>query len=1074
MKLSMVVRTKITPPSRNERVIYRSRVIERIADARYYRLMILQAGAGFGKSTAITALASGAEPLIWYQVSKEDTDPLVFLLHLCHAILLVFPDMRGLPTSDLESWDSTRGPVPTIDFTHQILNAMNEHIFETVFLVIDDVHLVLDSGVISHILDHLISLAPPGLHTIFATRDKVTIPNLTRWVASGDVLELDQSLLAFTSQEIYELFSNCYGYEISIEEAEKLHEITEGWGVALQLIWQSLRSGLTSTITEALARQGVSLGSLFEVLAEQVMAQQPDDVQDFLRVSSTLREMNVQACDALWRRNDSAAMLAYLQRQELFVVAVGNGRLRYQYIFHKFLRQGVAADKRRQWNQIAGEYYAKEGDLASALYHYLKAEDYLTAAELLEKYGDDLFAHGRLDTLSSYLLDLPAEVFHQHPMLLHYLGDLARLHSRFREALDWYHQAEVLWRERGQYGEVSRALRGQARVYLDTVNPVKAEELLQQALRISDRIDDRQAKARLYDLLAENRLNSGKPDEANGLRQKALILRQETPADTNLNYRVLLRTGQLDTARRELEYQIKNEQRDPVEIPRSHRETLFLLSLVYSFMGESQKAFQTALLGTQRGIKLDSPFTTAVGHMRQGHALMLLEEEDRFAKAQKQFKLAVEISHNLDIPRLRVEACWGLCRVHGYQGDLSKALEMAQEGIAIAEQAGDEWIASMIRLTMGASLILSSRYESSDSWLFSAARGFQECSDSFGNVVANLWLCLGCYLQNEQDQLARLLPEVLQTCHVNNYDWLFTRSTLLGPPDPRILVPLMIYARDREWERSYIERVLHLIGLSQITSHPGYQLRVKTLGGFRVWRGFDEIPANGWRRDKTRQLFQLFITFRDSPLDREQIYEHLWPGADPEVSQRNFKVVLNTLYNVLEPGRIPGSESAYILREGNIYGLQPYADLWLDAAEFISGLQHIDMQNNNPTEEIHLLEEAIDLYQGEYLPDARYESWAASEREFIAVRFLQAADRLGELYLFQKQYSETIVVCQRILSQDNCWERAYRHMMRAYFHLGDRGQIARTFNRCTLTLRQELDVAPARETLALYNQLITE
>ena len=206
MKLSMVVRTKITPPSRSERVIYRSRVIERIADARYYRLMILQAGAGFGKSTAITALASGAEPLIWYQVSKEDTDPLVFLLHLCHAILLVFPDMRGLPTSDLESWDSTRGPVPTIDFTHQILNAMNEHIFETVFLVIDDVHLVLDSGVISHILDHLISLAPPGLHTIFATRDKVTIPNLTRWVASGDVLELDQSLLAFTSQEIYELF----------------------------------------------------------------------------------------------------------------------------------------------------------------------------------------------------------------------------------------------------------------------------------------------------------------------------------------------------------------------------------------------------------------------------------------------------------------------------------------------------------------------------------------------------------------------------------------------------------------------------------------------------------------------------------------------------------------------------------------------------------------------------------------------------------------------------------------------------------------------------------------------------
>jgi len=641
--------------------------------------------------------------------------------------------------------------------------------------------------------------------------------------------------------------------------------------------------------------------------------------------------------------------------------------------------------------------------------------------------------------------------------------------------LDWYQQAEGLWRDRGQLGEASRALRGQARVYLDTVNPIKAEELLQQALRISDRIDDRQAQARLYDLLAENRLNAGKPEEAERLRQKALILRQEAPTDSHLNYRVLLRTGQLDTARRELEYQVENEQRDPVEIPRSHRETLFLLSLIYAFMGDSQDAYGSALLGTQRGMKLNSPFTTAVGHMRQGHALMLLDDENRLSKAQEQFEHAVEISHHLDIPRLRVEACWGLCRVHGYQGDLSKALDVAQEGIGIAEQAGDEWIASMIRLTMGASYTLSRRYESGLAWLVNSVRGFQECSDPFGHTAANLWLCLGWYQQNEYDQLARILPDVVRRCHRNNYGWLLTRPTLLGPPDPRILVPLMIYARDRDWERVFIEHMLQAIGLAQINSHPGYQLRVKTLGTFRVWRGLDEIPSTGWRREKTRQLFQLLITYRDSPLDKEQIYEHLWPGADPEASQRNFKVVLNTLYNVLEPYREPGSDSAYILREGSVYGLQPAADLWLDSAEFVSCLQRVEAQNDpDPTETIRLLEKSIDLYRGEYLPDARYESWAASEREFIAVRFLQAADRLCELYLSQVKYSETIAICQRILNQDNCWERAYRHMMRAYYHLGDRGQVARTFNRCKNTLRDELDVAPAEETHALYNQLISD
>ena len=133
------------------------------------------------------------------------------------------------------------------------------------------------------------------------------------------------------------------------------------------------------------------------------------------------------------------------------------------------------------------------------------------------------------------------------------MGDLARLHSRFEEAVGWYQQAESLWRERSQIEGVSRALRGQARIYLDTVNPSKAEELLQEALRLSDGIRDREAKARLYQLLAENKLNSGKVEEAEKLRNQAEALRLEGPDDAQLWYRVLLRTGRLAEARRQLE-----------------------------------------------------------------------------------------------------------------------------------------------------------------------------------------------------------------------------------------------------------------------------------------------------------------------------------------------------------------------------------------------------------------------------------------------------------------------------------------------------------------------------------------
>ncbi len=214
--------------------------------------------------------------------------------------------------------------------------------------------------------------------------------------------------------------------------------------------------------------------------------------------------------------------------------------------------------------------------------HLLKTGDFHAAGELLTTYGGRLLSQGRLDTLAAYLDALPPEIFHAQPVLMCYLGDLARLHSRFQDALNWYRQAEAVWRSRSHTEGVSRALRDQARVYLDTVNPSAAESLLEEALRLSDGIPDREARARLYALLAENKLNAGKISEAERLRRQAALYR-DGPSDAQLLFRVLLRTGRLEEARRQLEAHDASERTRPVHTPRAHRETPLLLSLIYAF-----------------------------------------------------------------------------------------------------------------------------------------------------------------------------------------------------------------------------------------------------------------------------------------------------------------------------------------------------------------------------------------------------------------------------------------------------------------------------------------------------------
>jgi LuxR family transcriptional regulator, maltose regulon positive regulatory protein len=340
----------------------RPRVTELLKQAYEHRLTILQAEAGYGKSTALAELAESAGPLAWYQVNEEDNDPLVFLLHLCHAFLRVIPDLPDLPLHYLENRDGSQGPLPWRGVIDQIINALSLHLDSSILLVLDDAHIVTEGGEVAHILDRLIALAPAQLHTVLSGRPIISLPTLARWRSQGEELFIDQSMLTFNSVEISSLFERHYGLALSHEDVEALLAYTEGWAIALQLIWQSIRSWTSSTIEFPPRWQTDSLDALFDMLAREVFERQPADVRDFLLITSTLRELRPEACDALQKAAglpmaDSASMLAYLRRQELFVVETAGDVLRYHHIFHNFLRQQAAPDQQRTWNLQAAEYF---------------------------------------------------------------------------------------------------------------------------------------------------------------------------------------------------------------------------------------------------------------------------------------------------------------------------------------------------------------------------------------------------------------------------------------------------------------------------------------------------------------------------------------------------------------------------------------------------------------------------------------------------------------------------------------------------------------------------------------------
>ena len=174
--------------------------------------------------------------------------------------------------------------------------------------------------------------------------------------------------------------------------------------------------------------------------------------------------------------------------------------LRYHHLFQDILSSRLA-ETTLAIHFRAAQCYHRQGAVEEAIHHYLAAHATTESAELLAEHGRNLISMGRPDTVANWIASLPGELV-EHPILLIYMGDVARLHSRLMRALGWYKQAESQYRVQRDLIGVGLALRAQARVYRHR-RSCPCRTPLAEALRLSDRQEDRESRIALFELLAE-------------------------------------------------------------------------------------------------------------------------------------------------------------------------------------------------------------------------------------------------------------------------------------------------------------------------------------------------------------------------------------------------------------------------------------------------------------------------------------------------------------------------------------------------------------------------------------------
>lgn len=344
------------------------------------KLTLVSASAGYGKTTLVAQwLGAAQQPVAWLTLDEHDNDPMQFLAYLLAALQRVDAGW-GRSVQALLA-------LPQLPPAETMLTTpINEIAAGTTsfFLVLDDYQAIHTRAIhdqISFILEH----QPRQMHLVVATREDPLIP-LSRLRASGQVLEIRQADLRFSTQEIAAFFDRAVGLSLPPADLATVEDRTEGWVTGLQLAALSLPR----------PAQAQDLGRLFangdrfilDYLFDEAMGKQPAEVQEFLLRTSVLDELSGSLCDAVADRSQSREVLQALEQANLFIVPLDPTRTwyRYHHLFAELLRHRLrmaGEPPAALLHERASRWYEAENRQAEAIKHAFAAHDWERAAGLI-------------------------------------------------------------------------------------------------------------------------------------------------------------------------------------------------------------------------------------------------------------------------------------------------------------------------------------------------------------------------------------------------------------------------------------------------------------------------------------------------------------------------------------------------------------------------------------------------------------------------------------------------------------------------------------------------------------------
>jgi ATP/maltotriose-dependent transcriptional regulator MalT/DNA-binding SARP family transcriptional activator len=1078
------LRTKLLPPRPAPELLSRPRLAERLITNLENPLTLVTANAGSGKTTFVADfLRTHKKQFVWYQLDHTDTDPSVFLGYLTFGIQQAVPGFGNAMFAYLQeaSAELAQNPERAVDV---LINEVLELVDQKLIVVLDDYHHLGAETPVHAVLDRLLAYLPDVLHIVIVSREMPPLA-LARMRTQSPTAIIERSDLLFTDEETRHLFRQVFDLELTPQQLAEYRERTHGWITALQLVRQVAQKTTTSVdghtgpadLIEVLRQ---SERDIFDYFAEEVFADESEQVKSLLLKIALLDRIELDTCGALFKGMNCARILPNLVKRNVFLTVASDGQgeeYRLHPLFQSFLRRRLRSDIGRSGvsaeHQSYADYFLGRGLWEQGVRHLLAAEDFVRAGEVVAEKGGEWISSGALSSLVSMADSLPTSVIETHPRVLAHRAEVARLRGEYESAQVMFRRAAALLQQCNDAAGEADTLHSLATLARREGDYALAFTYLDRALEL---VDDRSAvrmkcaNTRGLALVALGEWTASELEFRSALQlaQDSNDGRYMRLISHNLGLPAMMR-GDFGEALRWLRRML----RDGNQAPLPQEATAHLnMAHCYLYLGDLSACEKSLDEAIERCQLFNLIAARADAFETYGN---LFRERGEIEKANEYYQRAARAYDEAGVNLARTELWEEQALLNMLVGDLGAARSQIDRLIAARPLEKNEIGFYTASLAKARIMIAQGEETAASEILSEALQYFHNHTLYYYEAQASIEMAFCCLKMGNEPQMLEQLRRTIDLAVRYDYEYWLQRQAVAHAE---------LFATEEAAELLPSDLRSHLATLAPAASmpvaipqdvalkaEPVNDLTINMLGPIQIFREFGRpLAADAWTTRRARDILCFIASRRHRRASKDTIIDTFWGETDFEVVEKNFHPTVSHIRKALNSNQ-PLKQNFIIYRDGD-YQLNPELSYRIDIEEF----DRLVTQGENARrarqfdECVQAYEAAAALYRGDFAQGS-YEPWVDEQRTYYKEQYLRILEALAGVAQKQEEWNRSLQLAQSILHEDPYREDIHCLIMRAHVNLGNRGAAKEQYENLKRILERELGIEPGPETRKIFQEL---